>query len=442
MRLTIPEPKIEIGKDGFEGNDLLGRAGLGQKLTELVDKIDDPIVIAIDGGWGSGKSFFLKLWVGAHSQEFGGKAQVIYFDAFEHDFLDDPLIGLIGAISTGMKGDTPTRAALKKLKSAAALLAKPITHVALAYATSGATGIVGGLADAAISATSGELSKAVDQFWKREDGKRAAMLNFRAALQKLTKPDANGEPTQKIVLIVDELDRCRPDYALLILETIKHFFTVQGVHFVLGVHLNTLENSVKAHYGSGIEAAGYLQKFIHLTMPLTTSKSEATALHYFNAVSAKQGIGAELCDHIRQFLDLPGIAAKMSVRDVQRLMTRAVLLPADFQGYHWPYQYIALSAIFLSILFPKHYPPFRLGSLPFATFATDFGLSEPQDSTTGLPDSLWHLSNYWLSADPVTSKKFIGQLFINMNPNRIRKEFEHVLSDSLDTFTLQNQPVA
>ena len=90
MRLTIKEPDIDIGTDGFDKHCQLGRAKTGKVLSELVEKIEDPIVIALDGSWGSGKSFFLKCWTGAHTNENDGKAKVIYFDAFEHDYLDDP----------------------------------------------------------------------------------------------------------------------------------------------------------------------------------------------------------------------------------------------------------------------------------------------------------------------------------------------------------------
>ncbi len=45
------------------------------------------------------QTYFLKRWGGAHQNENGGKAQTVYFDAFSHDFLDDPLTALIGAIS-------------------------------------------------------------------------------------------------------------------------------------------------------------------------------------------------------------------------------------------------------------------------------------------------------------------------------------------------------
>lgn len=68
MRLTVPETKIELYKDGFKPGDLdqLNRKPTGDNLSDLVERIDDPLVIALDGAWGSGKSFFLKCWVGEH----------------------------------------------------------------------------------------------------------------------------------------------------------------------------------------------------------------------------------------------------------------------------------------------------------------------------------------------------------------------------------------
>ncbi len=71
MRLTMPAPKIKLYKDGFAGHDKLGREKTGHRLSELVERIDDPLVIALDGAWGSGKSLFLKCWVGEHLKRDG-----------------------------------------------------------------------------------------------------------------------------------------------------------------------------------------------------------------------------------------------------------------------------------------------------------------------------------------------------------------------------------
>ena len=100
MKYLPPEPKINLYNQGFEPDDFLGRAQTGRQLSELVEKIDDPFVLALDGVWGGGKSHFLKCWVGAHKLENDGIATTVYIDAFQHDFLEEPLIALTSAISS------------------------------------------------------------------------------------------------------------------------------------------------------------------------------------------------------------------------------------------------------------------------------------------------------------------------------------------------------
>lgn len=95
---------------------------------------------------------------------------------------------------------------------------------------------------------------------------------FRNALIELTGPGSDGFPNQKLIFEVDELDRYRPDYALPVLEIIKHFFNIDGVHFVLGVNLKELQNSVRARYGTGNDGDRYLQKFLHVQVPFTLKK--------------------------------------------------------------------------------------------------------------------------------------------------------------------------
>ena len=223
--------------------DLLGRKPVGQRLTDLVDRVEQPLVIALDGGWGSGKSHFLKLWTGAHTKEPGGKAKVIYFDAFEHDYLDDPLISLVARLTTTEAETTWGKKAVKGIKKAAMPLARLGLRLGAAAATAGFTEIVGPVVDAVATKTGEATQASIDAFWKRETGRIAAMQQFRDALIELT---TDCEAPRKIVFIIDELDRCRPDYALTLLEIVKHFFAVPNVHFVLGANLDALEHSVCA----------------------------------------------------------------------------------------------------------------------------------------------------------------------------------------------------
>ena len=92
MKLVPPEPQVDLYNEGFEETDILQRRKTGEALSDLLNRIDDPLVVALDGRWGTGKTHFLKRWVGAHEG-----ATTIYFDAFAHDYLGDPLPNLIAA---------------------------------------------------------------------------------------------------------------------------------------------------------------------------------------------------------------------------------------------------------------------------------------------------------------------------------------------------------
>lgn len=75
-------------------------------------------------------------------------------------------------------------------------------------------------------------------------------------------------PEQRVVVFVDELDRCRPTYAIKLLERIKHLFDVEGLIFVLSVDKTQLGHAIQGVYGSGCDAEGYLRRFIDLEYSL------------------------------------------------------------------------------------------------------------------------------------------------------------------------------
>ncbi|MEM8980426.1 MAG: P-loop NTPase fold protein [Pseudomonadota bacterium] len=84
------EPEIDLYRTCFQNNGDLERRYEGTKLSDLLEGIDSPLVVALDGGWGSGKSVFLKYWVGQHITDFRDTT-CVYFDAFANDFSGDPL---------------------------------------------------------------------------------------------------------------------------------------------------------------------------------------------------------------------------------------------------------------------------------------------------------------------------------------------------------------
>ncbi|MYF46103.1 MAG: hypothetical protein F4073_01755 [Rhodobacteraceae bacterium] len=254
------EQKIDLYNDGFEDNrnDLLQRKKTGKALSSLLNEIEDPLVVALDGQWGSGKSYFLKRWVGQHFKE-NKDSTVVYFDAFAHDYISDPLPALV----TALNGRTEDKN-VNNLKKAVFKLAKAGSRASLAFFTAGgfeATGILGKVISKIIG---DQAEKNLEEYWEQEEGRNDAMEQFRAALESMVSAEKNN----KVIIVIDELDRCRPDYALEVLEVIKHFFSVDNVHFVLGVNLEVLENMISVRYGNKIDANAYLQKFMQVKLEL------------------------------------------------------------------------------------------------------------------------------------------------------------------------------
>ncbi len=311
MKLLPPEPRVDLYNEGFGDVDILQRQRVGQSLSALLDNVDDPLVVALNGQWGTGKSFFLKRWIGAHKLENGSKATTVYFDAFANDYISDPLPALVSALAERLPeedGET-----LSRVKSAAFKLAKPLARMGLSLATFGATAAVDDLGDAIVGAVGGEIAAGIDKYWEDEKGKRTAMAEFRSAIETLVAAPGDGEEATPLVFVVDELDRCRPSYALEVLEVIKHFFAVPHVHFVLGVNLKSLENSVKISYGANIDAHAYLKKFIHVILELPQylgdiQNQRATALVYLDFLIEEMEIPRHVSQPLRSQFDLVGKA--------------------------------------------------------------------------------------------------------------------------------------
>lgn len=185
----------------------------------------------------------------------------MYFDAFASDYLSDPLVSIITAVSARIPDEQ--EATLIQWKKVAAKLSKPAFGIALSLATFGIKQNLDEIGDAFAEAESGEVKDAAQNLWSAEKERKDAVSTFRELLIKLT--EEAGAP---IVIVVDELDRCRPDHALSVLEVIKHFFAVPKFHFILSINGLALENSVKARYGAEIDAESYLKKFINVSFSL------------------------------------------------------------------------------------------------------------------------------------------------------------------------------
>jgi hypothetical protein len=329
MKLSIPEEEIELYETGFDKTDFLDRKPFADKLSGLIDKFETPFVVALDGPWGSGKSFFLKRWVGHHQASFQDTV-VVYLDAFELDYLDEPMVALVSEISARFELQLPKSQKIWQAgKKIAAKLLPSMARIAANIATAGISDLLAPAFEKGVEAAVTEIDSAATKLWEREHSRREAVTEFRKFLESLTK-GVDDLPAKKIVVVIDELDRCRPDYALSMLEIIKHFFDVNNVHFILGVNLAELENMARARYGEKLDARNYIGKFIKVNLQIPETRPDNKIDFgwevFFDQTAKRMGFDGSFKREIKAQLKMLR-SETITLRTIQRLLTAAAVVP-------------------------------------------------------------------------------------------------------------------
>lgn len=270
---------------GFDPNiDIFKRKAIGERLSDLLENSHEGLIIGIDGAWGEGKSTFAKMLRG-HLQE-NREIKTIYFDAFENDYQKDPFLAIVSQILQQTKPSSKTKESFKKsaLKTTK-ILARGALRIGIKAATAGALDETI-FEEIGVSDDIGEdASSALDKFLSEKlDGaneEKEALNNFKVELETIVKTIGNEKP---VTFIIDELDRCRPDYCLDLLEQLKHLFSTKSLNFLIVTNKRQLLASTKKKYGAEIDSHLYLQKFIDiwLSLPRVDSEYENHPEKYIN----------------------------------------------------------------------------------------------------------------------------------------------------------------
>ena len=271
MRLKPRPPKLK-DKTGFSEHDLFSRKDFAERLTNLVKNIENPTVFLLDAPWGDGKTTFLKQWAG---ELRNADIPVIEFDAFARDYQADPFIALSAEIFSqaqkvvSLEEGTRTNF-IEKAKSLGMSLLPVASKIAISKATLGLLSPED--IEQLSQVTTDDISAIIEERLKSAEADAELLSSFRESLENL----AEGMSTEEglpLVFIVDELDRCRPSFAVELIEKIKHVFAVRGVHFVLSAHLPQLTKIFQNTHGLGNEeqALTYLEKFYDVRLRFSAS---------------------------------------------------------------------------------------------------------------------------------------------------------------------------
>lgn len=262
-RVRVQPSELPVPEDDPFRHDLLGRREAVEVLSELLSHIEGPCVLALDAPWGTGKTSFLRMW-SAHLRGVGFR--VAEFNAWETDFTGEPFAALTAELGRTLTRQAGSRfeKALSGTRAAAVQVLKYTVPGAIRLATAGALDL-----DPLIEGEFGSgLAALAQEHLQRYEQARKSIESFRTELSELAEEVAADSAGHPLVIFVDELDRCRPSYAVELLEVAKHLFSVDNIIFVVSIDRMELAHSIRAIYGSGFDASGYLRRFFDVDYAL------------------------------------------------------------------------------------------------------------------------------------------------------------------------------
>ncbi len=236
----FPEDEIRPGLRDF-----------AKKFKEEIAVLPTPYVMALEGGYGTGKTYFITRFCEYLKKvNFDGDEPIfaIYLNLWEKDYVENPFPVISSQIISTLK---PGNELQKSIKDNAIKITKNLLKFG--------------------AKTFGNLD--ISELLPDPEQEKADLIAFKQSMQQ-----AIVEKGTKVVLVVDELDRCKPDYAVKALETIKHFFDIDGLFVILTTKVDFMNNICEAYYGHPQcdvnMGEGYIQKFVQSTKILNPTSKE------------------------------------------------------------------------------------------------------------------------------------------------------------------------
>lgn len=258
----------------MSADDYFGRDRFATELIKHIKFVPTPFTLGLDAPWGCGKSFFINhvLLPKARTENL----PVIIYDAFEHEKDDDVFVSMVTNIleqasALCSANQTKAKSIILKIANTTGRLVKTCVKIGANAATKiifkeSLEGIAEKLdtKPEVAQTVGGEIDKAIENFIlsrvEEGDSYKKLKLLFQTQLAELATEISKNS---RLVIIIDELDRCTPRHALEVLETLHHLINCTGVVFLVSYYKEQLQHMVEHTYGKGINASLYLKKFIN-----------------------------------------------------------------------------------------------------------------------------------------------------------------------------------
>ncbi|WP_193050866.1 KAP family P-loop NTPase fold protein [Pseudoalteromonas undina] len=270
----FPADKLDRARYATFLSRLLAQEGFDKSRPDEEQKKN--YVLNLNAEWGAGKTYFLKRW----SKELIVNYPVVYIDAWQQDYSDDPFLTVIAGIIKQLQLQanfdiTIPKSAVSMFKAVAPAIAQGLTKKISGIDLDELHTLL--FSDEEIEddqkqnynkLTGSDFSPAVkalaQNLIKDHEAKNKSVEVIKSKLADwVSKFEKQENKSLPIFIFIDELDRCRPSYAVEMLETIKHIFDVKGIVFVVATDTEQLQHTIKSIYGEGFDAKVYLGRFFN-----------------------------------------------------------------------------------------------------------------------------------------------------------------------------------
>lgn len=262
------KPTFENLKKSILG-DYVGRNDGIVNFIKFLDAIDGNIAIALNDNWGNGKTFFVKQvqmvlqsynesnrdlsdiknFIGQNLDNYQFKNYLpVYYDAWGNDNDDDPVLSIIFTMLQSISN-------LQEYEAIDRNWSDIIVNGLDLISTTFRGPRIKNFLDAA------KGKNVLEEIKKSKEIDEILNKIFEILLKK--QPE-----NTRIIFFIDELDRCCPNYAVRMLERIKHYFIHEKIIFVLSINETELQHTIKRHYGNDFNADQYLRRFFDFMLPL------------------------------------------------------------------------------------------------------------------------------------------------------------------------------
>lgn len=261
--MTQPSDAYELPED------LFGREAIAEKLKGLLESDIDLSPMVIDGDWGIGKTVFCHRLINKINES--EKLNCVYIDAFRADHIDDPLISIISEIGKLVEkngGEGKLDSFIDGAKPFIRTAAKTLGKAAVSFTLRQSTDDIAEGYDKEVEALAGvSIDASIDLIIRDKINAEKNLDTLHGALKEVTKE-------KELIILIDELDRCRATFAIDLLETIKHTFSIKKIKIVIITNATLLETAFRHRYGGRENTKNYFEKFYKYKYTLPSEKMD------------------------------------------------------------------------------------------------------------------------------------------------------------------------